>query len=80
MITEEFRAQIRRMQEEDYGEPTSRKQIQVRLPITVDDAIRDIPNRSAWVRKAIIDAAKRDGLIPDDYGIAPIKAHDQECD
>ena len=66
-ITKEFLAQVRQMKDEDYGEPTSRKQVQVRLPVTVDDAIRAIPNRSAWVRKAIIDAAKRDGLIPQDY-------------
>jgi hypothetical protein len=67
-ITEQFRDQTFAMADENYNEPTARSPLQIRIPLTVDAALKTLPNRSAWARQAIIDAARRDGLIPADYG------------
>lgn len=68
IITPEFKEQVFAMADENYGEPTARSPLQIKLPLTVDAALKTLPNRSAWARKAIIDAAKRDGIIPQNYG------------
>ena len=40
------------------GNPTC-----VKLPITLDVIVRSLPDRSAWLRAAILEKLKRDGLI-----------------
>ena len=67
-LSKEFRDHIRQTEEADYGEPTARTPLAVRLPETLDEAIRQLPGYSSWVRSALVEAAKRDGLIPDNYG------------
>jgi len=34
----------------------------VRLPIDIDAAVRSLPNRSAWLRRVITEAARRELL------------------
>jgi hypothetical protein len=34
----------------------------VRLPIDIDTAVRSLPNRSAWLRRVITEAARRELL------------------
>jgi hypothetical protein len=38
------------------------KPLCARVPIDVDTAVRSLPNRTEWVRMAIIAAAEKDGL------------------
>jgi hypothetical protein len=45
-----------------YG-PLAAKQIQVRLPEEVDAIVRNLPNSAEWLRTAIIEAAKAEGLV-----------------
>lgn len=40
------------------GNPTC-----VKLPITLDAIVRSLPDRSAWLRAAILEKLERDGLI-----------------
>ena len=47
----------------DSGEPLARKVIGVRLPQSLDPIIRGLPSPSAWIREAIAEKAKREGLI-----------------
>jgi hypothetical protein len=32
----------------------------VKLPVTIDSAIRALPNRTAWLRRVITEAAQRE--------------------
>jgi hypothetical protein len=45
-------------------EPMAKTNIQVRLPESVDGAIRRLPNRSEFIRAAIAEKLERDGLLP----------------
>jgi hypothetical protein len=45
-----------------YGQLAS-KQVQIRLPEQVDAVVRGLPDSAEWLRNAIIQAAKADGLI-----------------
>jgi hypothetical protein len=38
------------------------KPLCARVPIEVDDAVRSLPNKTEWIRNAIIAAAEKDGL------------------
>lgn len=38
----------------------SRKPVAVALPIELDEWVRNLPNRSEWLRRAIADAYQRD--------------------
>ena len=46
------------------SEPLDKKDTQVVLPVDVAEVVRKLPERSAWLRRVITNAAKRDGLIP----------------
>ena len=46
------------------GTVLANKPLCVKLPIEADAVIRNMPNKTAWLRNAIIDAAIRDGLLP----------------
>jgi hypothetical protein len=59
VITPEFRAsQFRRG--DDSVEPMAQQNIQVRLTQSVDTAIRALPNRSAWMRRVLTEAAQQE--------------------
>lgn len=45
------------------GVKLAKKSFQVKLPEDLDAALRDYPDRNAWARRVLWDAAKRDGLI-----------------
>jgi hypothetical protein len=63
VITPEFKArQFKRG--DDSIEPMAKKNIQLRLTESIDNAVRSLPNRSAWLRRVITEAAQRE-LIKD---------------
>jgi hypothetical protein len=41
-------------------EPLADQQVQVRLPQDIDSLVRSVPNRSAWLRRVITEAAQRE--------------------
>jgi len=43
----------------------ARKPLSVFLPKDVDAIVRSLPNRSQWMREAVIEKLMRDGLLPD---------------
>ncbi|MGB8699522.1 MAG: hypothetical protein WCD18_08910 [Thermosynechococcaceae cyanobacterium] len=47
-------------------ERMARANIQVRLPESLDAIVRQLPNRSEWIRKAITEAARKEGLLKGD--------------
>ncbi|WP_404790555.1 hypothetical protein [Altericista sp. CCNU0014] len=59
IITPEFKAnQFKRGDEGT--EPLSEKLLCVRLTHSIDEVLRSLPNRSAWVRRVITEAAQRE--------------------
>jgi hypothetical protein len=59
VITPEFKAhQFKRG--DDSTEPMAKKNIQLRLTASVDEAVRSLPNRSVWLRRVITEAAQRE--------------------
>lgn len=42
----------------DYGEPLTKQTVGVKLPISVAQKIKALPNSSEWLRNVIIEAAK----------------------
>ncbi len=42
------------------SEALADKQIQVRLPKDVDEAVRSLPDKTDWLRRVIVEAAKRE--------------------
>ena len=60
--TEEFKAsQLQRA--DDTTEPLANRQLQVRVGVSVDAAIRALPNKAAWLRRVITEAAIAEGLM-----------------
>lgn len=45
---------------DDTTEPLGATALMARVPVDVDAAVRALPNRSAWLRRVITDAAKRE--------------------
>jgi hypothetical protein len=41
-------------------EPLADKTLAVRVPIAVDSVVRSLPNKAAWLRRVIVDAAQRE--------------------
>jgi hypothetical protein len=41
-------------------DPLADRQIQVRLTRNVDAAVRSLPNKTAWLRRVIAEAAQRE--------------------
>lgn len=39
-------------------EPVASKPVAVKLPISIDEFVRSLPNKSEWLRKVIAEAAK----------------------
>jgi hypothetical protein len=59
IITPEFKAsQFRRG--DDSTEPMAKKNIQLRLTESIDEVVRSLPNRSAWLRRVITEAAQKE--------------------
>jgi hypothetical protein len=59
--TQEFLAQQYKRQGNIQGK-LALKTLTVRVPIEIDEAVRSLPNRTEWLRNAIIAAAQKDGL------------------
>jgi hypothetical protein len=47
-------------------EALSRQNLAVKLPLKIDALVRSLPNRSAWMRRVLVEAAERE-LIGDDH-------------
>jgi len=60
--TAEFLANIKRPQEGDLGVKLSDKAYGVKLPPDVAAVLDNLPQRSAWLRRVISEAAKRELL------------------
>jgi hypothetical protein len=41
-------------------DPLALAPLQVRVPVEVDRAVRSLPNRSAWMRRVLVEAAERE--------------------
>jgi hypothetical protein len=41
-------------------DPLAEQQVQVRLTQNIDHLVRSLPNRSAWLRRVISEAAQRE--------------------
>ncbi len=54
--TEEFKKK-RFQRQDETTEPLADKALSVRLPLSVDAKIRNLPKRGAWLRKVISEAA-----------------------
>jgi hypothetical protein len=66
VITPEFIAQQRK-RADNTTEPLADKQVQVRLPITVDTAISKLGReKTPWLRRVITEAAERELLSSDE--------------
>jgi hypothetical protein len=57
--TPEFKV-YRYKRADDTGEPLAVRQVQVKLPVSVDAVVQALPNRSAWLRRVITEAAQRE--------------------
>lgn len=42
------------------NEVLSQQAIAVKLPLEIDQRIRELPNKAAWLRRVIVEAAKRE--------------------
>lgn len=42
------------------SEPLASRQIQVRLPESIDAIVRKVPDKATWLRRIITEAAKRE--------------------
>lgn len=42
------------------SEPLASKQIQVRLPESIDVVVRALPDKASWLRRVITDAARHE--------------------
>jgi len=58
--TAEFLANIKRPQEGDLGVKLSDKAYGVKLPGDIAAALENLPQRSAWLRRVIGEAARRE--------------------
>jgi hypothetical protein len=47
--------------------PMAKQPITVRLPEDIDTIVRSLPNRTEWLREAILDRLEQDELLPDRY-------------
>ncbi|MDV3002576.1 MAG: hypothetical protein N5P05_004231 (plasmid) [Chroococcopsis gigantea SAG 12.99] len=45
-------------------EPLARDPLTVRVPVEIDRAIRSLPDKTAWLRRVLVEAARRE-LIDD---------------
>jgi hypothetical protein len=61
-ITPEF-LKTRFIRDDDTKEPMAKQNTQVRLPVSIDEALRQLPSRSAFIRAAIAEKLERDGLL-----------------
>jgi hypothetical protein len=57
--TTEFKV-FRYKRTDETNEPLAPKQVQVRLPLSIDAVVQSLPNRSAWLRRVITEAAQRE--------------------
>jgi hypothetical protein len=48
------------------NESLARQPLCVKLPVKVASAIRELPNKSDWLRRVITDAAFKEGLCSDE--------------
>jgi hypothetical protein len=48
--------------QDDTTEQLSSLTLGARLPVSIDAAVRSLPNRSAWLRRVITEAAQRELL------------------
>jgi hypothetical protein len=61
-ITPEF-LKTRFIRDDDTKEPMAKQNTQVRLPASIDEVLRQLPSRSAFIRAAITEKLQRDGLL-----------------
>ena len=63
-ITEEFKeCQYKAQGVIPLNQPLDKKDTQVKLPVSVAEAIAKHPARAAWLRRVIVKAAQEEGLI-----------------
>jgi hypothetical protein len=47
--------------------PMAKQPITVRLPEDIDTIVRSLPNRTEWLREAILDRLGQEELLPERY-------------
>ncbi len=60
----EYLRPIQRM--DDTEEPLATSALSARVPVRIDAIVRQQPNRSAWLRRVITEAAQRELLKGDE--------------
>jgi hypothetical protein len=56
--------------DEDFGdERANPAPIAIKYPETLYQALKALPNRSAWIREAVAEKARREGIVPPSYGL-----------
>lgn len=53
-----------RFKSKGIGTASGQKPISVMLPKEIDAIVREMPNRSEWIRSAIIEKLQRENLLP----------------
>jgi hypothetical protein len=69
VISPEFKAQQFKPQGEVNG-PLSNKAIGIKLPVEIDKAVRSLPNKAVWLRRVIIEAARRELIEGDTLNLS----------
>lgn len=61
IMTEERADYATRFKSQGVGIASKQKPVSVMLPPEIDAIVRDMPNRSAFIRQAILEKLERDG-------------------
>lgn len=64
--TPEFLAKQFQPSDDVRGVELAKSALSVKLPVVIDAIVRPLPNRSEWIRGAIVTKLKAEGLLPDD--------------
>jgi hypothetical protein len=69
ILTPEFKAQQFKPQGEVNGTLSS-KTIGIKLPVEIDEVVRFLPNKAVWLRRVIIEAARRELIEGDTLNLS----------
>ena len=62
-MTESRGDYLTRFEAQGVGTKSGQKPISVMLPLEIDSVVRSLPNRSEFIRQAVLEKMERDGLL-----------------
>ena len=62
-MTESRGDYLTRFEGKGIGTKSGQKPISVMLPLEIDSVVRSLPNRSEFIRQAVLEKMQRDGLL-----------------